>query len=196
MKISYIVSVFNSAERLPCLLWSLRAQTEKDFEVIVADNSTDDEIAEKNWEATRSIIAGDYLRMSYNECYSSAERAAKIAVGDFLCFPSDDSYYVPTFGETMLHHAMDADLIMCSILYDPRCGHGRYTCCPQKPERAWFDKTGFILRRSKFPGFENKVDHGNRYGIVMDCADGLLAERLVRGDVMWKSIPDVLVVHN
>lgn len=40
-RLSYIVSVCNATLYLPCLLWSLRAQTHKDFEVIVTDNSTE-----------------------------------------------------------------------------------------------------------------------------------------------------------
>jgi glycosyltransferase involved in cell wall biosynthesis len=41
--ISYIVSAYGerAAEVLPCLLWSLKAQTHRDFEVIVTDNSND-----------------------------------------------------------------------------------------------------------------------------------------------------------
>jgi GT2 family glycosyltransferase len=198
IKISYIVSTFNNPDRIPCLLWSLKAQTDQDFEVIITDNS-DAEHRSAVAAACSSVRFKNYMYLATarETCFHSAEIGVQFASGEFVCFPSDDGYIVPTFGETMYRTAIEtpADLVMCSLLYDPRCGHGRYTACPQKPERFWFDKTGFILRRDKFQPFPEKRVYEARSAPIV-CTDGLLAEKLVAEGVSWVSIPDILVVHN
>lgn len=197
--ISYIVSVYETERFLPCVLHSLRVQTDDKFEVIVTDNTKDLEMCGR----IRSVVRGFDQRFKYvstkmETCYHSAERGVELATGEYVCFPSDDSYYVPAFGETMYRQGINsaADLVICGILYDPRCGHGRYTCCPQKPERTWFDKTGFIVRRDKFIEFPNKVPTPHRTLPVTDSADGLWAEQLVAAGTRYCIMPDVLVVHN
>lgn len=153
-------------------------------------------------ETTVSILDGHvpwrYEATRMPTCFHSAEYGVSIAEGEFVCFPSDDSYYVPVFGERMLQEAdkLRMDLVMCDMLYDPRCGHGRYCCVDQHPRRGWFDKTGFILRRSQFIPFPNKITHAPRIEPILECADGLFAEELVARGVRWAEIRDVLVVHN
>ena len=204
MRISYIVSAYNNPNYLPCLLHSLKVQTDQSFEVIVTDNSDDplqQQLIEHEVNNFRFLFGRPwYVRTIGPTCFHSAEEGARFTLGEFLCFPSDDSYYVPTFGETMYKAAIEtpADLVLCDMLYDPRSGQGRYAAVEQHPRRNWFDKTGFILRRSLFEGFPNKVDgyDANRTGAVVDCADGMLAESLVARGVSYKELRDVLVVHN
>lgn len=193
-KISYIVSTYNDTESLPCCLWSLRAQTDQDFEVIIADNSETMKMRTAIYDAAKAIFPRvRYVACSQPECFHAANLVAQEARGEFLCFPSDDSYYMPVFGEEMLRAASDADFVMCHMVYDGRCGQGGYRSIPQQPKRFWCDKTGFIIRRDKFPGFPNIVVKGNRMEM---SADGEMAELLVSQGVSWKVIPDVLCVHN
>lgn len=194
LKISYIVSAHNDLERLPCCLWSLRAQTDQDFEVIIADNSETPKMRNAIYALATSILPDvRYMATSQPECFHAANAVASEARGEFLCFPSDDSYYMPVFGEEMLKAAFDADFLMCHMVYDKRCGHGRYTAIPQEPKRFWCDKTGFIIRKEKFTGFPNIKLTGSREEM---SADGEMAELLVSQGVSWKVIPDVLVVHS
>jgi len=119
---------------------------------------------------------------------------AKIAQGEFLCLPSDDSYYVPKFAEKMLNAAAQNswDWVYCDIVYDERCGHGRYTQVETLPRLGWIDKMSFILRRNKFPGFPNKPDRDEP-----SCCDGHLAEELVVNPyVRHGKVMDCLGVHN
>ena len=195
-RISYIVSTHNTLDRLPCCLRSLRAQTDQDFEVIIADNSEGRIEQLLIHEIALSIFPKcRYFATQEPECFHSANKVAPLAHGEFLAFPSDDSYYMPVFGEAMYAAAMytPADFVMCHMVYDDRCGHGRYTAIPQKPERFWCDKTGFIIRKDKFPGFPNVKLSGSREAM---SADGEMAELLVAQGVNWKVIPDVLVVHS
>jgi hypothetical protein len=63
-----------------------------------------------------------------NDCYWSAEYAARQAKGDWLCFPCDDCYYVPEFQERMLEIAAlyGWKLVLCDAVYR---FNTRYTPC-------------------------------------------------------------------
>ena len=196
VEISYIVSAYQRTIFLPCCLWSLRAQTNQNLEVILTDNSSSPQI-----EKIAKDIFPDclYLKTKGPTCFHSAEEGVTYARGEYICLPSDDSYYVPTFGADMLEAARvhASDFIMCDLVYDPRRGHPGYGISPQRPERCWFDKTGFILRRDKFQPFPNKVaDYRPRTIPNSDCADGLFAEKLVADGVKHFELRSCLVVHN
>jgi len=194
LKISYIVSAHNEPDRLPCCLWSLRAQTDKDFEIIIADNSETMKQRTAIYDIAKSIFPNArYFATGQPECFHAANAVALHAQGEFLCFPSDDSYYMPVFGEQMHLAGREADFVMCHMVYDKRCGHGHYTAIPQEPKRFWCDKTGFIIRKDKFPSFPNIKTSGSRWDM---SSDGEMAELVVSQGARWKVIPDVLVVHN
>jgi len=195
-KISFIVSTYaeNSSDvenKLLCCLYSLANQSLKEIEVIVTDNSslmiTRDSIRQMVYRLNMQ-----HVNTVMSSCYHSAEYGAGIATGEYLCFPSDDSYYVPTFAETMykagkLHNA---DLVYCDIVYDSRCGQGRYERQHVLPTTGSIDKTGFILKRDKFIGFPTKTEDGR-------CnADGEMISILVNSGISHAHIPDVLLVHN
>src|ERR1019366_3091887 len=102
-KVTYIVSTYNRPTLLRCCLASLAAQTDADFEVVVADNSPDFNITSQHQEVVADLrdprfrhIDTDCVKTCIGwDCYHSAEYCARIAAGEWLCFPSDDSYYVP-----------------------------------------------------------------------------------------------------
>lgn len=187
MKLSFIVSTFNRPHVLRCLLSSLALQTENDFEVIVTDNSDSPEAIFE----TRLITSENrfrYIKTNRRECYSSAEDGAAVAKGDFLCFPSDDNYYLPQFAELMLRHAINGgyDLVYCDCVY------GRPNTIPKyfqaHPRLNHIDKGGFIINRKMFTEFPEKD--------VVSCSDGRLIENLVRSGIKHSKADGVLWVHN
>ncbi len=176
---------------LPIVLHSLAVQTFSDFEVIVADNSDD----EHRQEICRAVALMDhrfgYVHVGAGDCYSSTEVAATDCNGDFLCFPSDDSYYVPCFAELMLN-AVDAnawDLVYCNMLYDARFNGNCYAPVNVQPRINSIDKTGFILARKWFDGFPGKSDGPCK-------ADGELIESLLARGIRHGKVNDILMVHN
>jgi glycosyltransferase involved in cell wall biosynthesis len=197
--ISYIVSAYGerAAEVLPCLLWSLKAQTHRDFEVIITDNSTNSKHIKKN----RAIVAAlkderfKYFntakKTKVNDCYWSAEwAAAKVATGKWLCFPCDDCYYAPDFGRKMLGAASAyAWEMVFSRLVLYQCA-SQYLLIDQ-PGPEFCIKTSFILRADKFPGFSGKPK-----GSFPTCADRVLGQELNKEEIKWGIVPEVMVVHN
>jgi glycosyltransferase involved in cell wall biosynthesis len=191
-KLSFIVSTFNRPAMLPVALHSLAAQTFTDFEVIVTDNSLEQ-------QANRELIEGmdkrfchiDTSSLPGSSPYHSAEYAVKdYATGEFLCFPSDDSYYVPCFAEIMIEATKLWDLVYCDMVYDARFNGNCYAAVNVQPIVNCIDKTGFILRRSWFDEFPGKVIDG-------PCkADGELIEQLLRQGIKHGKVPGLLMVHN
>jgi hypothetical protein len=162
----------------------LQVQTENDFQVLVADNSP----LSMMWPVVAGLNDDRFVHCytgNKGNCYESANLLATVAKGDYLCFPSDDNYYVPQFLELML--AQDADLIYCDMVYDPR-GGTEYRVVPVEPALNVIDKGGFLIRREQFQPFpweESPV-----------YADGMLVEQLVATGLSHAKAPGVLWVHN
>ena len=186
MKCSFIVSAFDRPDALSCMLYSLKIQTERDFEVLVMDNSH----GVANLNAVLDLRARDmrfrHVTAHAADCYDSANLGATMAQGDYLCFPSDDGYYVPQFLELMLKPAVD--LMYCDMVYDPR-GGAYYRTIAVQPQVGLIDKGGFLLRRERFCGFDGPLKQDRP-------ADGWLAERVVREGAAHAKVPGVLWFHN
>jgi glycosyltransferase involved in cell wall biosynthesis len=169
------------------LLRSLRLQTCPDFEVLVTDNA-DGKQAGDNFSAM--MATGDerfrYIEAKQADCYLSANVGAERAQGEYLCFPSDDGYYVPRFLESMLN-AGPADLIYCDCIYD---GHNvHYATMDAAPIAGRIDKGGFLVKRAKFTGFAGPAGLGR-------AADAWLIEALIMTGVTHTKAPGYLWIHN
>ncbi len=209
MKLSFIVSAWARPEALRTCLSSLVQQTFTDFEVIVMDNAISEEIRKKHWDL---CLMDDRIRYVHSyamsvsriSCYYSGQFGAEISRGEWLCFPSDDSYYVPTFAEKLLaagETATDCDIptgpgtdplaLVCSDFVWGRHNHWSY--CDGGPQMAHIDKTTFIIRSEWFRkiGWPYKHPQGGNSN-----SDGLLAEELVARGGRVGRVVEILVVHN
>lgn len=199
--ISYIVSAYDRPLHLLGSLSSLLTQTHRDFEIIVTDNAPVEYC--ENISVLRFLL-GDaayrpfnytfknmrYVHTAMDTCYQSAEHGASIANGEWLCFPSDDSYYVPDFAKLMLEKSAGADLVYCDCIYDPRRGY-TYAVMDTKPLVGHIDKTNFIVRKEWFErvgGFPEKKPGG--------CSDGLFIERAIQLGARHVKAEGVLCFHN
>ena len=201
-RVTYIVSASNRPASLPCCLWSLKVQTDPDFEVIVADNAADEWTQERHAcvvsslcdERIRHVNTHRHASSPAWDCYWSAEWVvANCARGEWICLPSDDSYYVPVFQETLLKAATEKHwkFVYCDMLYDRRM-HGRYEKLDVQPWRGAIDKTGFLIRRDAWIGFPLKPTDAPR----ASTCDGDMAAELVKRGVPHGKVNEVLVVHN
>ena len=185
MRCSFIISAFDRPRHLRCLLASLAIQDEPDFEAIVTDNSKD---------AQNAAVVSDmrdprfhHVHTGMRNCYESANIGALLAQGEYLCFPSDDNYYVPPFLRLMLERK--TDLIYCDMVYDPRISEEReYKTIEVHPKEGKIDKGGFLVRRSKLLPFP--------WELSVQTADGLLIEKLIKNGLSHAKAPGVLWMHN
>ncbi len=198
--VSYIVSHHNRPKELLCCLASLRLQ-ESIREVLVCDNSSD----EHNRGLCRRICEVSGCRgLKYldtwrgresDTCYHSPEYLG--ATGDWLCFPSDDSYYVPMFSKLMLLAAAKNrwEFVYCDMVYDPRLsfttgGVEEYSVMITHPSRGGIDKSCFLITRRAFDAVGGWPQHD------ADWRDGALAEAVVRAGIRHGRVPGPMVVHN
>ncbi len=187
--ISFIVSVLDRPHFLNACLASLAVQ-EGPKDIIVCANSKDQGVLTQI-EAVcldYDVQMEDTGIAGATTCYESANMVAGKALGDWLCFPSDDSLYVCKFSEIML--SVDADLVYCDCVY--RGGETaapywkQYSVLGTQPRIGKIDKTCFIVRRNLFKGFPAHL---------RNWSDGALIEDLVKQGVRHAKAPGVLVVH-
>lgn len=189
--ISYVVSCYDRPADLRVCLSSLAAQRYKNHQIIVTDNADDLAMFAQNKEIAQSWGA-TYLKTNGPTCYHSAEEGAKVARGEYLCFPSDDSYYVPFYAWEMLKAARDndADLVFSDMVYG-RWPHMKYEHWVTEPRLNRIDKTNFLVRRSVFTGFPQKPDSA----IACAC-DGHMVDELVARGAKVVGVAQPLCVHN
>ena len=194
VRCTFVVSAYDRPEILRGTLISLALQSERDFEVIVTDNSLDGRnaavVADMRDERFR------YEHWSLRNCYKAANHGATLAQGEYLCFPSDDNYYTPGFLETMLKAR--ADLIYCDMVYDPRACTPEdaldaklcesYRVIETKLIPGWIDKGGFLIRRSRFVPFPWRES--------LATADGFMIRDLLKTNPTTAKVKGVLWVHN
>lgn len=189
--VSFIVAAYDRPEMLRCCLASLQVQTHRNIEVLVADNNIEPEICRRQEEITWSL--GDPRFRYYNTrlevCYDSTKELAPKSHGEWLCFPNDDSYYVPAFTETMLAAGEGVDFVYCDLLMDPRL-YGIYHVLKAKPRRYRIDKTCFLIRKAVFDKFDWPPSPKD-----LD-RDGLFVDKLRRAKVTMAKVKGVLCVHN
>ena len=183
--ISFIVSAFDRPASLRCCLASLALQ-DQIHETMIADNGAS--------EGTRLVceeIAVDYYetnKLKQKGCYASANYMARVARAEWLCFPSDDSYYVPSFARLMLAKSADADLVYCDWL-DTRL-QPYYKPFRAEPRTGAIDKTAFIVRRGLFLRLGGFTDPEHEF------ADGHFVDAVVRSGARIAKAEGVLLVHS
>jgi len=194
VKVSFIVSAFNRPQALRCVLASLQIQTEREIEVIVADNSDNVfTIQDHIWivDSMRDLRFR-HRHAAERTCYESTKTVSKECIGDWLCFPNDDGYYVPEFTARMLKCAEanpESSFIFCDEVYDPRMS-GEYCHHNTIPVLGGIDKGTFIVKRSAF----SDVDFPPAPDDM--CRDGLLVDLLVSRGVNPHKCAGIMVVHN
>ena len=203
--ISFIVSAFNRPDHLRCCLASLALQGGS-HEIIVADNSMDSCIRYLH-EGIAARFDARWMPTEQPSSYHSAELVAPLTIGEWLCFPSDDSYYVPHFSDRMLSFAARHgwDLVYSDTAYDwsghfplnhPKLIDGVLRV---EPRVNWIDKTSFMIKRQWMVNDETKetiAPFPGKNGSLPTASDGLFIESLRRKGIRHGKAPGVMVVHN
>lgn len=187
--ISYIISYFNKPYHLCCFLCSLKIQTDQNFEAFIIDNTPDPTEGKRMVEFLNDprFI---HVHANLPNCYYGGNFGVTLSKGQYICFPSEDGYYVPEFGEIMYNHAVtnSLDLVYCNMLYDKRL-NGLYSVLDVAPVKCRIDKSSFIMKRELFTGFSLNP----KYVIT---SDGRMIEDLVKRGIKHGKVDHVLLAHN
>jgi hypothetical protein len=198
--ISFIVSHCDRPVELRCCLYSI-LQQKVSKEIIVCDNSED----VGNRLDTRHLCGclegvryqDTHATVNNKTCYHGMEVKPE---GKWLCWPSDDSYYVPLFANIMLGTAEKNgwDAVICDVLYDPRLAYCRsggkteneYSVLYTRMIHGHVDKTCMMVKADLFAKLDGWPNHKD------DWKDGELACAIVRSGAPWGKAPGPMVVHN
>ena len=116
-RISVCLPTYNRAHYLRETIASMLAQTQTDFELIVADNCSTD--------STREVVTGfadpriRYVRNDENiGHYRNMDRALALARGAYVCIVHDDDVYAPEFlarESEMLDRHANVGMVHCAV---------------------------------------------------------------------------------
>jgi hypothetical protein len=117
VSLTFVIGTKGRHQELQVLLSSLVVQTNKDFQVLLADEGEGEES-----EATEMLvyvfnrlnIRRSHYPWTGDWHYTAKNRAADEVTTSKVCFPQDDWYYVPTFVEKML--SVKDRLVACDFL--------------------------------------------------------------------------------
>src|SRR5690606_21619345 len=130
MKISVITATYNAMQYLPALVESLRGQTDKDFEWVVADGASTD----GTLEYLKSITDLNLKVISQEDfgIYDALNRGIKACSGEFyLVIGADDKLYEHAIKVYKAEISDDVDIITA-------CIHNSYGVCRPKTRRPEF----------------------------------------------------------
>ena len=102
MFFSLIIGTLNRSDCIKYCLESLRAQTYKDFEIIIIDQSEDD-LTEKVLEDFRDLTIV-YKRVKFKGLSKARNEAIRYAKGDYFCLIDDDAYYFENYLYNIREH--------------------------------------------------------------------------------------------
>lgn len=201
-KLSFLLSAFDKPSNLWVSLGCLLQQSLQEWECLVLLNNHQEKMIDQHQHVVNSV--GDSrIRMIYSsdqsqpqwESYWSADWAFEsgLAKGEWLAFPSDDTYYCPEFAGLMVSEGEldQVDLVLCDILYDCRLT-GKRDFLTTAPKVGLVDKTSFVVRRRTWKGFG--LHKPQVYG--QSNADGEVLEEMVNRGVKHSKVEWPLVVHN
>lgn len=195
--VSLIVSTYNSPDNLRGLYWgSLAKQTLQAAQVMLADNSTDPSSMEQNRQLSiefgwSRIHTGAHVANSGIAPYDAADLVMGCVTGDWIAFPSDDCYFVPTWLQVMAESGSSsgADVVVCDCLYDRRLNGRSYGILKAAACLGGCDKVSFLVRASVWNGFHAASRSRP------NCADGLAVQEIAQNRRV-KLVEEVLCVHN
>ena len=201
--ITYIVSAFNRPWMLPVCLWSIKGQSHTRFECMVTDNATDRGVARQHRAAVAALADPRFRylptagRIAVSDCYWAAEYAIDHhARGHWLCFPCDDTYYVPQFGQRMLAAAYangwDFAIAGQAVVGPEASGNSGYRVWEMSPGKSI--KTSFMVRRDTWERVGRFAAKPNVSAAM--AADYAFSAQVQAAGVRWGKVDEVLLVHN
>ncbi len=180
---SLIVATVDRALELEGLLGSLRAQSFKDFEIIIIDQNLDDRVV-KTAKAFEADLAIRLVKSVIRNTSHARNLGMKIAGGDIFAFPDDDCLYPPDTLR-LARERFDREPAMAfltgpSLAHEGHLGPGRWQrkSCRIDDFTVWTALTefNFFVRADwvrRISGFDESFGLGARFGSAEGIDMGL-----------------------
>ena len=193
--LSNITATYNSAEKLPQLIESLRHQTSKDFEWIIADGgSTDATLDLIKQTSDLSTVVDSHPDFGI---YDALNRGIKLAQGKYYLVVGSDDLLTPNAVADYIAAAelTDADIISARIILDGRLqvvAHGHSELCGLESyisshsvgaifRRDLHDHLGYYSRKLPICADQLFVIQAYRAGAIIHRADFVAGEFTLGG---------------
>lgn len=176
--ISVITATYNAVHHLPKLTESLRGQTDKDFEWVVADGASDD----GTLELLRAVTDLNIAISSQADCgiYDALNRAIGISSGEYyIVCGADDVFFndaIANFRRAIVESG--ADIIVANAMYGQRC-------LKVKKGPSWiFGQSSFIAGHTLATAFKKELHQlygkypikfpigGDQFFVITACKGG------------------------
>ncbi len=203
MRFSFIVCTVDRTGELEQFLRSLKAQSHKDFELILVDQNSDDRLVPlvRTYEGELSII---HVRVHKRGASRARNVGMEYASGDILSFPDDDCWYPPELLEKVVRTFVSHPEIygLAGRLTD---SHGRGVMGRFDPHPGRIDESNvwsrgieatIFLRGSGVGSIRFDESLGVGSGTLWGAGEGTdLLLRLLAGGKLLYYYSDIVIVH-
>lgn len=179
-------------DTLQCLLYSLKAQTYQNWQVVVvhdgpiahdhASLKLMDRVSEIDPRIT--LVETDERLKSFG--HKHRHEYAKASSADILGFTNDDNYYAPVYFEWMIHEmlAKKAELAYCDMVHS----HKLWKPFTTAPRYKHLDMGGFLAKRS--------LVERTPWTDYSFSGDGMFINALTANSRKTVKVASTLFVHN
>ncbi|MFH1254862.1 MAG: glycosyltransferase family A protein [bacterium] len=158
--ISIIIPVYNQAEHLENCLASIKKQTNDNYEIIIVNDGSTDNIAEaiKKFKQIFGFKLSYYEQENRGAC-SARNKGAEYAKGEYIIFCDADIIMEPNMLEVMLktlENSPDAGFCYSSFAW----GLKKFKLWPydsEKLKKMPYITTASLVRIKYFPGFDETL---------------------------------------
>jgi len=187
-KVSLAIAAYNRPDHLCCLLYSLKAQTYKNWEAVIVHDGPNPEIRKKIEQINddRIVYIDDVKR---KEQYGHPHRQFAISrcTGEYIGMSNDDNYYAPVYFEWMLSALYSANALFahCDMVHN----YWEWSYFVTRPRKDQCDLGAWIAHGS--------IVRNTPWRDMSFSGDGTFIEDLVAqvGDKVVH-VPGVIFVHN
>ncbi|SRR5579871_4165525 len=186
-KVSLAVATYRQTNELACLLYSLKAQTYRNWEAIVVHDGPGYEaraLVESIGDPRIYFIETPQRKGHFGHPWRSL--GIEVCTGDYIGLSNGDNYYVPVYFEWMLHALVtgNADFAYCDMLHS----HHHWAYVPSSPRKGGLDLGAWIARAG--------LVKGTPWRDLGFAGDGTFIDDLVAKARGIVHISKALFVHN
>ena len=158
--LSIIIPVYNQAEHLGNCLASIKKQTYNNYEIIVVDDGSNDDIKTiiKKYKQIFSLKIS-YFEQKNQGASAARNRGAKLAKGEYLIFCDADIIMEVKMLELMRKTLIEnpkSSFCYSSFLWGKK-KFMLWTYDAQKLKKLPYINTASLIKREHFPGFDEKL---------------------------------------
>jgi GT2 family glycosyltransferase len=197
---TFIVATEKRPIYLSITLNSILLQTDPNWECIIMDEGENESVIPKDPRFRRikfNKVRYDHTIENRGTLgFLAHDEGLKYANGEFICFPNEDIYYVPTFLDTLKRLPGNVDLRYCDWVHSL----SSYTVLDSAPSIGRISVCNYIIRKDVI----GNIRFGNWFKekpsmqevFVFGMADGYFIEALIKKGISHAKAKGVLMVYN